>query len=231
MESVEEFDESVDRFEHSRWRPMRLTVVGVLGGGSARSLTTPLWIARFLAVTRSTTAPCAGVGVLTRPCGQVLRFALRGLVLACSLQDVIPSVRLVRGYIYVGKDSAFASRGTGQSKSYVNLIVPQNQFIDRLLIFQLCHRDGYAQCNVQKFVEIPRVPFVSERVVAKNAFDGFVCAAKEAGDNGLIKLAEDGKEQFWTPSRVASGAADRSSTSLCSRSDVRDQLIEFVECV
>ena len=39
----------------------------------------------------------------------------------------------------------------------------------------------------------------------QECFRWCVCAAKEAGDNGLIKLAEDGNEQFWTPSRMASG--------------------------
>ena len=37
---------------------------------------------------------------------------------------------------------------------------------------------------------------VLERVDVKNAIDVYVCAAEESGDNGLIELDEDGKEQF-----------------------------------
>ena len=77
----------------------------------------------------------------------VLRFALRGLVLACSLLDVTASARLVRGYAHVGKDCAFALRGTVLLKAgqiVRELDSPQFQFIDRLLIFHLCHRDDRA---------------------------------------------------------------------------------------
>ena len=37
---------------------------------------------------------------------------------------------------------------------------------------------------------------VPERVDTKNAFDELVCAAEESGDNGLVVLDEDVKEQI-----------------------------------
>ena len=54
-------------------------------------------------------------------------------------------------------DAARVSRRPFAHAAQVALIlkVPQFQFIDRLWIFQLCHRDGRAQCSL--CVEIPQV--------------------------------------------------------------------------
>ena len=68
MELVEEFDESVDRFEHPSWRPMPLCAacrrgVGALGSGGARSQT----------MNRNSTTPSAGVPTLVTALVAVMR--------------------------------------------------------------------------------------------------------------------------------------------------------------
>ena len=47
---------------------------------------------------------------------------------------------------------------------------------------------------------------VPERVDTKNAFDELVCAAEESGDNGLVVLDEDVKEQILDAIKDGLGA-------------------------
>ena len=53
-----------------------------------------------------------------------------------------------------------------QSLPIESEMVPQIQFIARLLNFQLCHREEYAQCKLCRKPEIPQCSFLSEVVDA-----------------------------------------------------------------
>ena len=60
---------------------------------------------------------------------------------------------------------------------------------------------------------------VPERVDTKNAFNKLVCTAEESGDNGLVVLDEDVKEQILDAIKDGLGANDHAATISSSSLD------------